>query len=470
MQRRSFIQSFGILAGGMAISLKSKAFQNLQHGSEISGKVTCNEKPVSRAIVSDGFSVVATDKKGVYKIKLTDKSEFITLSTPAGYEFKIDEENLARQYEGLGAKNEYNFKLKSLNRNDDNHHFVIWADPQIKTKADVTQLMNTTVPDMKSLVQTLGSDVLIHGITVGDIAWDVLELFDDYSKAIEKINIPFFQCLGNHDQDYNQGGDESADKTFKSRFGPTYYSFNRGKAHYVVLDDVRYLGVDRKYDGYISQEQLNWLKKDLSFIGKDQLIIINVHIPIHNSVKNNQDFYDIIKDFNNVHVMSGHTHYNVNAIKGNVFEHNHGAVCGAWWTGGICPDGTPRGYGVYKVSGNQLSWFYKSTGHPKDKQMNIDLEPLTANNRIIVNVWNYDPEWDVSLFLDGKRVLMEKTKGFDPESVRLYQGPDKPKPRGFAEPKRTEHLFMAHFSSPVKEIKVIATDRFGIKYEEKKYI
>lgn len=93
-------------------------------------------------------------------------------------------------------------------------------------------------------------------------------LFPDYNRAVAQMGIPFFQALGNHDQDYRLGGDETADKTFKEIYGPTYYSFNRGKAHYVVLDDVRYLGVERTYDGYIMENQLNWLAQDLKHDNK----------------------------------------------------------------------------------------------------------------------------------------------------------------------------------------------------------
>ena len=96
--------------------------------------------------------------------------------------------------------------------------------------------------------------------------------------------------------------------------------------------------------------------------------------------------------------------------------------------------------------------------------MSLDVERLTGNNRIIANVWNYDPEWKVECFLDGQPVKFEMTKGFDPESVRLYAGEQLPKGRTFAEPARTEHLFMAHCSSAVKEVKVVVTDRFGEQF------
>ena len=467
MNRKSFLQSLGLISGSAFISIQSNALTQLKRSGTLTGTVSADGRGIANAVISDGFSVVKTDANGKYTITTHDKAQFVFLSTPAGYDFKVDG-NIVRQYESLGARNEYNFKLKKLNKNDDNHRFIIWADPQVKTKKDVAQMMETSVPDVQALVREMGSNTLVHGICVGDIVWDNLPLYEDYNIAVAKMGIPFFQALGNHDMDYRMGGDDTSDKTFKEYFGPTYYSFNRGKAHYVVLDDVRYLGKEREYDGYISEEQLAWMEKDLALVPKDNLVIINLHIPVHSAVKNKEAFYKILEKFTNVHVMSGHTHYNKNVIQNGVFEHNHGTVCGAWWTGDICGDGTPRGYGVYEVKGTKLKWYYKSTGLSANHQLSIDIETLTNQKRIIANVWNYDPEWKVECFLDGKPVVMEKQIGFDPEAVRLYLGDKLPASRPFAEPSRTDHLFMVHCEPSVKKVKVIVTDRFGEKFTAEK--
>lgn len=464
MNRKSFLQRIGLISGSAFIALNTNAFEGLERNATIKGTVTVDGKGIADAVVSDGFAVVKTDRNGAYELTPHAKATSIFLSTPAGYDFKVDG-NIVRQYENLGARNEYHFKLKKLKQNDANHHFIIWADPQVKNKKDVAQMMETSVPDVQQLVREMGKNTLIHGISVGDIVWDNLPLYEDYNLAVSKMGIPFFQALGNHDMDYRQGGDETSDRTFKEYFGPTYYSFNRGKAHYIVLDDVRYLGTERDYDGFITTDQLEWMEKDLAVIPKDHLVIINLHIPVHNSVKNREDFYKVIAKFTNVHIMSGHTHYNKNVIQNGVFEHNHGTVCGAWWTGPICSDGTPRGYGVYEVKGTELKWYYKSTGLNKKNQVSLDVETLTNQKRIIANVWNYDPEWKIECFLDGKSVIMEKQMGFDPEAVRLYKGDKLPASRPFAEPSRTDHLFMVHCDPNVKNIKVKVTDRFGDTYE-----
>jgi hypothetical protein len=462
MNRRSFIQKTSLLTTTLFVSLKAHSFSIFDLDNQVSGKITSKGRGIAGVIVSDGFNVVQTDKDGNYTIPIDKLAKFVWLSTPSGYEFKTDS-YLAKHYE-LASSSKLNFELKALKQNDSRHNFLIWADPQVKNKTDVEKMMDESVSDVKKLLKTMGNTP-VHGITVGDIVWDNHSLFTAYTEAVAQMGIPFFQALGNHDMDYRLGGDETSDATFSEHFGPTYYSFNRGKAHYVVLDDVRYLGIERTYDGFISQAQLDWLAKDLKFVAKDALLIICLHIPVHNSVKNNNDLYALLDGFKNVHIMSGHTHYNKNVITNNIYEHNHGTVCGAWWTGPICEDGTPCGYGVYEVDGTNLKWYYQPTGLDRKKQIHIYVEELNNQKRLIANVWNWDPAWKVEYFLDGKSMgALSQEKGFDPLSVKLFKGDKLPMGRSFAEPRMNEHIFMAHFEPSVTKVKVIATDRFGEQF------
>jgi hypothetical protein len=233
------------------------------------------------------------------------------------------------------------------------------------------------------------------------------------------------------------------------------------------MDNVRYLGRDRDYDGYLQQNQLNWLQKDLAFVPKDQLIILCMHIPVHSGVKNKEELYVLLKE-RNVHIMSGHTHYHRNVIKENIYEHNHGTVCGAWWTGPICEDGTPCGYGIYKVKGTELSWHYQATGKEASHQFRIFVNDYDlAQKQVQVNIWNHDPAWKTEYFLDGKSGgPLEQFDGFDLQAYASMMGPDLPKQRSFAEPKKTPHLFKTLVPVSAKEIRVVATDRFGKRYSE----
>lgn len=454
-----------MLTGGLLVSQYLPA--RSKKPSHIKGRITAGGKGLADVVVSDGYTVLRTDKNGVYEMEPHADAVAIFVSTPSGYHF-LQQKNITRHYHLLGKEvSDFSFELAKLDRSDDEHSFLIWADPQVKNAKDVKKMMEESVPDVQQLLSTMPQGTLVHGITVGDIVWDELKLFADYDKAVEKMGVPFFQCLGNHDMDFRKGGDETSDDTFHQTYGPTYYSFNRGEVHYVVMDNVRYLGRERDYDGFIQQHQLDWLQKDLSFVPKDKLIVLCVHIPVHSGTKNREDLYFLLKG-REVHIMSGHTHYHVNAISNNVYEHNHGTVCGAWWTGPICEDGTPSGYGVYTVKGKKLSWQYKSVGQPIDYQMKIHMHDLeNERKQLLVNIWNWDKKWKTQYFVDGvSKGKLEQSEGFDPQALETMLGPDLPKPRGFAEPKKTKHLFKAVVPAGAKEVRVVATDRFGRKYTQ----
>jgi len=61
--------------------------------------------------------------------------------------------------------------------------------------------------------------------------------------------------------------------------------------------------------------------------------------------------------------------------------------------------------------------------------------------------------------------LLENQKAYDPLAVKLYKGKTMPSGRSFPEPKLNKHMFAAQFGPEISHIRVVATDRFGKKYE-----
>jgi hypothetical protein len=89
-------------------------------------------------------------------------------------------------------------------------------------------------------------------------------------------------------------------------------------------------------------------------------------------------------------------------------------------------------------------------------------------NSVVANVWNWDPAWKVEWMQDGKPMgEMERFTGKDPWAIELYLGPELPAKHKWVEPSLTEHLFAAMPASGAKEVTVLATDRFGVKFSEK---
>ncbi|KAA9340730.1 calcineurin-like phosphoesterase C-terminal domain-containing protein [Adhaeribacter soli] len=495
VQRRDFLKKLGLAGVGLSLMpgliQAAPKYKMPAKGKDLSvvrlsGKVHTNGSGIANVAVTDGYNVVLTDAKGRYEFDSNATVEFVYISIPRGYEFP-SEKSITRFYKRITAergKFKADFELKKLTQDDTNHNYVVWADPQIISKSDAEQLKTESAPDLKKLVSSYAAGTLFHGFGCGDLVWDKFELFDDYQQALNHTAVQFFQVIGNHDMDLTARTDEHSAETFKKLFGPTYYSFNRGEIHYVVLDDVFFIGTAKKYIGYITEKQLAWLEQDLAHIKPGSTVVVNLHIPVFTRqhirnkekdeplggvVANRKELYRLLKPFK-AHINSGHTHFNEKILEGdNIIEHVHGTVCGAWWTGPICFDGTPGGYGVYEVNGSDIKWYYKSTSLPKEHQLR--LYPVgkvkEKPEHFAANVWNWDPQWKVEWLEDDRKMgEMQRETGYDPLSVELHEGTAKPAKHKWVEPQLTEHLFFAKPSPNTHKITVKVTDRFGNIFQE----
>jgi hypothetical protein len=490
--RREFLKSLGLLSTGLGLPFPGSAaplppsLAGTLAPVRIRGKVSANGKGLKGVPVTDGCSVVQTTENGTYELLSNRTREFVYITLPAGYAIPTNAEGTARFYQPIpaGAKGELtaHFELKPSPVREDKHVLLVLADPQIQNRYEADKFLGETVPDVRTLVKSYG-DRPVFGVGCGDLVFDQFELFADYQKAVAGMGVPFFQVLGNHDMD-TEGvrSDELSARTFKRLFGPAYYSFNRGEVHYVVLEDVFFIGKNHQYIGYLSEEQLSWLEQDLALVEKGKTVIVNLHIPVFTgaarrskeaeslggSVANRHALYRLLEPFK-AHIMSGHTHFNEKVTEGGVTEHVHGTVCGAWWSGPICYDGTPNGYGVYEVSGSTVEWYYKSTGLDRNHQLRLYLPGANPNkaDELTVNVWNADTGWKLGWYEDGirKGALRQET-GLDPLSVELHTGTEKPERRPWVEPQLTDHLYFAKLSEGVKKVTVEAIDRFGKTYSE----
>jgi hypothetical protein len=491
INRRDFLKNFGLAGSILTVPATYAAAAAKDPGEKdlgnltIKGQVTGNRSPIAGVAVTDGVNVTVTDKKGYYELVSNNTTEFVYISVPSGYSIP-HEKGIAKFYKPVTRKGSFSadFNLEKLDKDDTKHNFVVWADPQMISAKDAEQLKAESAPDLRDLVKSYPPGTLFHGIGCGDLVWDHFELYDDYKQAVNMVNIPFYNVIGNHDMDLDARSDDYSAQTFKKQFGPTYYSFNRGRIHYVVLDDVFFIGTAKKYIGYLTENQLQWLEQDLALIKPGSTVVVSLHIPSNtgntrrNKLKeddlgaglnNREQLYKILKPYN-VHIMSGHTHMNEKWQQDNMMEHVHGTVCGAWWTGPICSEGTPNGYGVYEVNGSDIKWYYKSTGKPKEHQLRVYQKGRHKDfpDEVAAKIWNWDHQWKVEWFEDGTaKGPMEQRVSMDPWAVELYEGEKLPKKHRFVDPTLTDHLFYAKPSANAKEVTVKATDRFGNEYMEK---
>jgi len=446
---------------------------------QITGSITCAKKPIASVVVSDGISVVKTDNNGAYKLFSSSDRDFVFYSLPSGYESPIVD-GVPVFYKALNKQNEkqqIDFELTLSSQSQNQHAFIVAGDPQVSDLEDC-ELLELVMVDIQKTASNLSTKMPVHAISMGDNVFDNLKLFDTYKLIIAKTNLPFYQVLGNHDMDYNERSDELSAKSYSAKFGPSYYSFNKGNIHYVVLKDVFYYGYSYRYIGYINENQLAWLEKDLSVVKPGSIVVVSLHIPtvygdseqpdsysttLSNSVMNREALYKIIAPFN-THILAGHSHTQWNTIIApKLFEHTHSAVCAAWWQGEIGTDGTPKGYTVYEVNGDSISWYFKGVGMEKDEQFKLYPmgDDLTNPDSIIANVFNYDSAWKVQWFEND--LLMGEMKQYwgEDHMAKSTYPPYSNKKYSWLGIGDTHHLFRAKIKTRTSKITVKVTDRFG---------
>lgn len=459
-----------------------------QFGKNLAGRVTVDGVPRAGVVVSDGINVELTDERGEYQMYTTRQHVFV--SVPEDCEIPVLD-GLPRFYKVLDfsvdAKIQRDFNLLSAPKKTEWTLMAV-ADPQIGNDQDISDFSEYILSDFSEFTQPISENT--YGISLGDIVWNKPELFSTYKTLMGRTPVPSFSVIGNHDHNESVKNDTESDADFRNVLGPTYYSVNIGDYHMVVLDDVLYSGETGRndYANTITQEQLDWLEKDLSHVSKDKGLIVALHIPTArwnrpNNLTNTQALYDLIKDFDNIQIISGHAHNQSTVeIAPNMTEYNFAAAMGAYWYP-LCSDGTPRGYGVLKFNGNKLvDVKYKSAGFPDDYQMKL-YAPKDAVlcqpsgnvgdpfDQILVNVFAWHPKWTVEIQEDGgswKTLSNVQAQDPDVRKSLVYDEDDKkwyiPSNHNGAQIATTNHLFLYRPAPDWRSVTVRATDPFGNVY------
>lgn len=488
LDRRAFLAAAAGLAAGLSLPERLAADPYAPLGPprrgtpvRIRGRVRSRGRGVAGVSVSDGLGVVATDRDGRFELRSSSDRDFVWCSVPSGYRIPVGPTGTGRFHHAVapsrGGELDALFELEPLEEGDERHAMLLLPDIQTQDRWEMERFHEQTVPDVLDTVRALGGRHAF-GIACGDIMFDDLSLYPEYERGVRRMGIPFLQVVGNHDLDQEARTDEASTATFSRHFGPRYYSFDRGAVHYVVLDDVLWHGAG--YIGYLERDQLAWLEADLARVEAGRPVIVALHIPVlgtahvrgftprpgvSNSVNNREALVRLLEPYR-AHVVSGHTHENDHNWILGLHEHVSGTVCGAWWSGPICGDGTPNGYSVYEVDGEEVRWRHKSTGLGSGHQLRAYLPGADPRSpeELVANVWDADEGWTVVWYEDGeRRGRMARRVGHDPVSSRIHAGDQMPPRRTWVEP-YARWLYYAPASPEAREIRVEATDRFGRTY------
>lgn len=439
----------------------------------ISGTVGDGTAGMPGVVVSDGYTVTTTDANGRFSIQSHPRAKFVFITVPATCEIPTTG-NIPvfyRRIDRAAGPMQADFRLTPAPVKNE-FTLIAIADPQPHSKRAMKRFADETLAELA----TVGNDFPPHthfvGLTVGDLVWDAPEIYPDYVEAYRQIDFPCFQVIGNHDHDQKTiNDDDRAAHYYEKWFGPTYYSFDVGQCHFIVLDNINYNG-RKDYRCEITPEQYAWLKQDLSYVDTAKLIVVGMHAPSvfknGREMNNRRELYALLERYE-AFFISGHTHrLSYVKIHDRLRDFNLGAAFGWAWLGDIADDGTPNGYGVFKIAGNRLvNYYYKATGQPPVYQMRLFPAGAVAERpeSVVVHIWGWHEGWKTAVYEDGvAKGEMRRYTGFDPAACDFFLGPDKPAERPKAEPAQTDNLFYYTPDNPHAKITITATDDFGNEY------
>lgn len=441
-------------------------------GTTVYGIVSSAGVGVENVVVSDGAEVTVTNEKGIYQLKSAKKWGYVFISVPSGYE--VPSVGVLPQFHralknSADVVERADFKLEKVDGQDSYKIFMLGDMHLANRTGDLGQFAQFTSDLTDYMTRHKGEKM--YALTLGDMTWDLYwysnsYYFPQYLNTVNSQikNLQIFHTMGNHDNDFQTRSDYDAAVKYVDQICPTYYSFNIGKVHYVVMDDIdcsSYDGTESSnYVKSLSAEQLDWLAKDLSHVAKTTPIVVAMHAQVfypttsgfkidHDQV-NTLRLFDILDGYT-VRFVTGHTHklFNVTPdapiVDGHNFrEYNSGSVCASWWwSGNLTPgihigtDGTPGGYGIWDVTGTDFQCLYKSTGWPEEYQFRsydlnnvhfsmadvplmpsdisasvknaymqyVNAYPQNNDNEVLINIWNWNSDWTLSVVDENRKTL-----------------------------------------------------------------
>ena len=349
------------------------------------------EQPLANVRVSNGREIVKTDDDGRYELPV-DADTIVFVVKPRGWRTPLSEDNLPQFYylhkpagsppskfAGVSPTGplpeSIDFPLVPQEEPDE-FRAILFGDTQPRNQQEVDWIAHDVVEEL------IGTDASF-GVTLGDVVFDDLDVMTPLNRTIALLGIPWYNVLGNHDINLDARSRRHVNETFERVYGPSYYSFDYGPVHFLVLDNIEWqVAPDTgkgKYRGGLGRDQLAFIEKDLAQIPPDQLVVLMMHIPLTDT-NDRHGLYRLIEQRPFCISISGHTHHHEHVwiTHEDGWEgpepHHHiinVTVCGSWWSGapderGIphstMADGAPNGYSVISFDGTDYRLDFFAAG------------------------------------------------------------------------------------------------------------
>lgn len=382
----------------------------VHHDNNRNGVMDRSEKGMAGVVVSDGVEVVTTDKEGHYSIA-TESSRVLFVSLPGDHFANGD---FYRRLSGRTSGEMINFPLIK-HKTKKTVKFVFFTDPHVTPEPKYN-----AIAGMQSAIKHMNRQKPAFFLSGGDLVDEADRVcepearkrFDLYRRLSGGFNAPLFNSIGNNDN-YGiylegVGGDTCivgekdpsyGPGMYREYFGPDYYSFNYSEYHFIIFNTIEITwtvassgDTVRTYYGNISQEQIDWAKKDLQHVSRETPIILVGHIPLmavapifsgywegqiisydlespelksfKHVVRNTPELInELLAGYNLILALAGH-HHNYEADHWADGQHDAyfivgGSICGRWWSGDreIGGSSWPEGYLLVTLKKGKLEDF-----------------------------------------------------------------------------------------------------------------
>ena len=465
-------------------------------GTTVYGIVSSAGVGVENVVVSDGAEVTVTNEKGIYQLKSAKKWGYVFISVPSGYE--VPSVGVLPQFHralknSADVVERADFKLEKVDGQDSYKIFMLGDMHLANRTGDLGQFAQFTSDLTDYMTRHKGEKM--YALTLGDMTWDLYwysnsYYFPQYLNTVNSQikNLQIFHTMGNHDNDFQTRSDYDAAVKYVDQICPTYYSFNIGKVHYVVLDDMLYHGRN-KYDRIIAPEQLAWLYKDLRALDPEiRQLVVACHVPlvanngawddIWYNLKNKDELFVLLQDYD-VTIMTGDWHTEgTTRVSDRIVEYVHPAVTGNWWyRQGICCNGYPAAFTEYVFRGDRLesrSLIDWANGNSK-RQYRVYNKGVTSNTGIasssaldpaggapsvLVFFWGVAPNWTFVCRENGELTYGrgQLVQRYDPLARSLVEEGIIPYERYTWLKQKPVRLYLYTPKDPGAEIEIVGTD------------
>ncbi len=457
--RATVLSAFLLYATAASAQPAGQATGSVYHDQNSNGARDAGEPGMAEVAVSNGEAVTRTDAEGRYRLPVSG-GDVLFVIKPSGWRVPLDAQNRPQfyylhkpdgspggtKYAGVAPTGplpeEVNFPLVP---SEEPEHFraLVFGDPQPRSMQEVDYFARDIVNEL------IGVEDVAFGISLGDIAFDNLEVLEPVAEATAQVGVPWYYVFGNHDMNFDAKSDRLADETFERIFGPADYAFVYGAVHFLVLDNVLYPKAEGKgYEGGLREDQFAFVESYLDHVPEADLAVLATHIPVSGMREADRErLLELLAEQPRTLSLSGHWHTQRHAFLGREegwprdsshHQYSVGTTSGGWWSGmkdetGIPPtmmrDGTPNGYAFVTFDGTDYVIDYKVAGRPASYRMNIhsprqiSRSADTTESRLTVNVFNGNEKTKVAYRLgkEGPWTSMQKVSANDPFFDTLYQ-------------------------------------------------